>query len=85
MAIAYTVLGLTHWRQPTLYRAIFELANLVCNPVFAVFEWANLVCTILVLFTPWTVFMPEFATIPLLAGILIIEKVAKLLVSIFLP
>ena len=85
MEKAFTVLGLTHRRQPTLFRAVFELANLVCNPVFAVFELANLVCTILVLFTPWTFFMPECATIPLLAGIPIIEKVAKLLVSIFLP
>ena len=48
------------------------------------FELANPVCTILVSFTPWTVFMPEFATITLLAGILIVEEMAKLLISIFL-
>ena len=37
------------------------------------------------LFALWTQFMSEFATIPLYAGILIIKKMAKFLVSIFLP
>ena len=49
------------------------------------FELANPVCTILVLFTSWTVFMPECATIYLLTGLPIIEKMAELLAFIILP
>ena len=45
-----------------------------CFNFFFMFELADPICTILVSFTPWAVFMPKLAIIPLSAGISIIEK-----------